>query len=240
MLANNAIQACVSRFDFRSVHVFTDAPQYWPQYQTHSIEKIAAIEDYNRIVLETLPQFLEDDFCLVIQFDGFILNADAFSDTFYQYDYIGAEWPDYPYFRVGNGGFSWRSRKLINAVAELASIRKPGEPEDLFICRTLRVLLEERYGCKFAPEEVARRFSYEIVPESQPAFGFHGIFNLPMVYRNDPQFLVKNLPARILSSRNAHLQYGINLLDLPVRQVFQRLLADAVKIDASQALPEKP
>lgn len=227
VLANNALHACTSRFDFQAVHVFTDAHQYWPQYQVAQIPKITSIEDYNQLVLGQLPQVCQQEFCLVVQFDGFILDADKFSDDFFQFDYIGAVWPDYPYMRVGNGGFSWRSKKLMEAVASLSHLRAPGEAEDLFICRTLRVLLEQRFGCVFADEATAQRFSYEIVPNEQTAFGFHGIFNLPRVYRDNLDFLVENLPARILRAKMPYLQFGVAQLGPEQQQRFAALVAKA-------------
>lgn len=229
VLANNALQACTSRFAFDQVYVFTDMPQYWPQYRTQTIQKMQGIEDYNRIVLEELPKYVKEDFCLVCQFDGFILNASAFRQEFYGYDYIGAVWPDYPVHRVGNGGFSWRSKKLLRAVAQLSHLRQPGEAEDLFICRRMRAELEAHHECVFADESTARTFSYEIVPHDQPAFGFHGIFNLPMVYRNNLQFLIENLPAKVMVARLPYLQYGANQLELSQRQDFERLLALAIQ-----------
>lgn len=228
VLANNAIQACTMRFDFKQVYVFTDAPQHWPQYQTVSVPKMRGIEDYNRIILDELPKWIEEDFCVICQFDGFILDASAFSQDFYNFDYIGAVWPDYPNDRVGNGGFSWRSKKLMQAVATLSHLRQPGEAEDLFICRRLRPELEARYGCVFADEQTAQRFSYEIIPHSQSSFGFHGIFNLPMVYRNDLQFLVENLPRDVLIKRLPYLQFGVNQLGLSQRADFEKFTSMAI------------
>jgi len=224
VLANNAIQACTARFDFNQIYVFTDAPQYWPQYRTVVVEKIQGIEDYNRIILDELPKWIEEDFCLVCQFDGFILDPSAFQSDFYNFDYIGAVWPDYPRYRVGNGGFSWRSKKLLHATAMLSHLRQPGESEDLFICRRIREELETHHCCVFADEQTAKLFSYEIMPHDQPAFGFHGIFNLPMVYRNDLRFLIENLPGSVLIEKLPYLQYGANQLDAQHQDEFEKLL----------------
>jgi hypothetical protein len=231
VLANNAINACLARFDFASVHVLTDVLEYWPQHKCLRIPKIRSIEDYNRVILEALPQVVEHDFCIVSQFDGFILNADAFSEDFYKYDYIGAVWPQFPYLRVGNGGFSWRSKKLMDAVASLCHLRQANEAEDVFICRTLRVMLETRHGCVFADESVANRFSYEIAPDARHAFGFHGVFNLPLVYRDDLDYLVENLPLRILETRMAYLRYGVNLLGSSHAAKFEMLTAGRLKLE---------
>jgi hypothetical protein len=211
-LANNAVQACIDRFEFSSVNIFTDATNYWPQFNCFKIRKINGIDDYNEIIINEIRARVNDDYCIVAQYDGFILNGKAFRENYFSYDYIGAVWPNYQYFKVGNGGFSWRSRRLIEAVAELAHLRSPGEAEDLFICRTMRMVLEQKYHCRFASEEVANSFSYEIVPESLGAFGFHGAFNLPLVYRDNLQFLLENMPKRLLISKLPYLQYGARQL----------------------------
>lgn len=228
VLANNAIHACISQFDFSSVHVFSDRIDLWPQHKCVLIPKIQGIDDYNKLVLQGLQEHIDEEYCIIAQYDGFILNPAVFSNEFYRFDYIGAVWPNFPYFRVGNGGFSWRSRRLVEAVAELALIRAPEEAEDLFICRSLRVILEERFGCKFADDDVAKRFSYEIMPDAQPSFGFHGVFNLPMVYRDNLRFLVENLPPRVLATRLGFLRYGAGLLDPQRRLEFEQLVATAL------------
>lgn len=51
--------------------------------------------------------------------------------------------------------------------------------EDVTICRQARAMLEKRYGMRFAPAEVARRFAYERCPAHGMEFGFHGVFNMP-------------------------------------------------------------
>lgn len=237
VLANNAIQACTTRFDFQQVYVFTDAPKYWPQYRAVVVEKMRDIEDYNRIILEQLPTVVEQDFCIVAQFDGFILNANAFSPDFYYFDYIGALWPNFTEHCVGNGGFSWRSRRLLQAVAKMAHLRESGQPEDLFICRTLRAELESQHGCVFADVASAKRFSYEIVPHDQPSFGFHGIFNLPMVYRNNLAFLIKNMPHNVLVARLPYLLFGAQYLSPAERKDFESLIS--VALHTAAALPSQ-
>jgi hypothetical protein len=84
------------------------------------------IEDINRIFLHLMPQVVATDFNLIVQFDGFAVNPQAWDPLFWDYDYIGAPfcglWGGGPYWRssiVGNGGFSLRSRKLYEALLDL-------------------------------------------------------------------------------------------------------------------------
>jgi len=159
----------------------------------------------------------------VIQYDGFVLNADQFSPHFLHYDYIGAPWPNYEVNEVGNGGFSWRSRRLVHAVAQL-DYADPAEPEDLFICRTMRETLE-RAGCRFAPKAIAQHFSVEFPAVPFPTFGFHGIFHLPLVYREMPDFLLDHLSDRIVKTRSGFLMPGFQAVSTAAAQKLQARLA---------------
>ena len=64
-----------------------------------------------------MNNYFDTDYVLTFQSDGFILNPDAWTDEFFNYDYIGAPWGDNRY-AVGNGGFSFRSKKLMNFVSD--------------------------------------------------------------------------------------------------------------------------
>lgn len=123
---------------------------------------------------------IETDFVLIAQMDGFIINPSAWSDDFLKYDYIGAPWPD---GIVGNGGFCLRSKKLLDALKDISKIFSDERyhPEDLYICKTKRNLLETEYGIKFAPFEVANRFSVENRPY-MGQFGFHGKYVLNQLF----------------------------------------------------------
>jgi hypothetical protein len=96
---------------------------------------------------------------LIIQHDGFILNPYAWDDEFLQYDYIGAPWCYDDGLNVGNGGFSLRSKRLLDILSTDEHIVQ-SHTEDYRIGRTYRRRLERR-GIRFAPESLASRFSIE-------------------------------------------------------------------------------
>jgi len=131
--------------------------------------------EYCRFVIKQLHRYVKTDYFLLFQNDGWILNPDAWDDDFLNYDYIGApwQWDEYP---CGNGGFTLRSKALMEKCSEI--IIKQYEPEDLIICTKYRAYLKSK-GFKFAPREVAERFSleknfrYEDKWDGQ--FGFHDI-----------------------------------------------------------------
>ncbi len=130
-------------------------------------------------MIKELAPHVDTDFALLVQWDGFVVNADAWSDDFLDYDYIGAKWIFHTDgHNVGNGGFSLRSRRLLEALRDPHVV--PGAVEDDAICRTYRTYLEATHGIRFAPEAVADRFSFEASYWTSPPFGFHGLFNFWM------------------------------------------------------------
>lgn len=210
VLARQALLHSLKAMAFHQVLVYSDRPELWAGLPVRTIPTLRSITEYNLLITQRLAQDLEADFVLVIQYDGFILNADQFSPHFLHYDYIGAPWPNFDHHEVGNGGFSWRSRKLVQAVAAL-DYADPAEAEDLFICRRMRPALEAQ-GCRFAPKAIASHFSVEFPAVPYPTFGFHGIFHLPSVYREMPDFLVDNLSDRIVKTRADYLLPGLTQL----------------------------
>ena len=149
------------------------------------IEKLD-YDGYSRFVAYDLAKYIETDFVLLIQHDGYVLRPNKWNDVFFNYDYLGAPWAPNVHFtnegvnvRVGNGGFTLRSKKLLNILNELnLPFTDNGTGffhEDGLICVYHRKALEDA-GIKFAPVSVAAKFSHETdCKESawQP-FGFHG------------------------------------------------------------------
>jgi len=141
--------------------------------------------DYSKFLLFALARYIQTDYALIVHRNAHVLRPWKWSPEFLDYDYIGAPWPENTHFtqngvpvRVGNGGFSLRSKKLLNALNELrlplTDMGTGFHHEDGVLCVYYRHQLEE-YGIKFAPVDVAARFSLEIrCAESDfEPFGFH-------------------------------------------------------------------
>jgi hypothetical protein len=125
-----------------------------------------------------LAPHIHTPFVMLIQWDGYPVRPENWTDAFLDYDYSGAPWPQFQSsIAVGNGGFSLRSRRLLEACRDPRF--QPGHPEDIFICHTNRALLEQAYGVRFAPAALAERFSCERMGSAARSFGFHGLFNMP-------------------------------------------------------------
>ena len=147
---------------------------------------------YSKFVLQDLNRYVNTSHCLLIQADGFVLNPSRWQNQFLEYDYIGAPWPEKLTLRpskkilamkknqVGNGGFSLRSKKLLEETAKIDfdALTFPSFSEDLVIGY---FLLDQmlNVGIRFPAPELAAQFSVES-PEAaygqnpDTSFGFHG------------------------------------------------------------------
>jgi tetratricopeptide (TPR) repeat protein len=176
-LAARAMRLSLAAMDFEDALFVSDRADDTGGARHVAIAPLAGRAAYSRFVVKDLLRHVETAHVLLIQWDGYVVNPAAWDDGFLDYDYIGARWG----FRqdaqcVGNGGFSLRSRRLLEALQDPAIDRF--EPEDEMICRHYRPLLESRHGVRFAPPEVADRFAFETThPKGRP-LGFHGLFNM--------------------------------------------------------------
>ena len=137
------------------------------------IAPINSVAAYSAFMLRELGRHFCGEHVLVIQWDSFILRGDLWEPEFLEYDYIGAPWALRP--AVGNGGFSLRSRRLVDALCQLDIAVT--HPEDVVICVHHGEQLSREHGIRFAPESVAARFAFEDIAPGSPTFGFHGAFN---------------------------------------------------------------
>jgi hypothetical protein len=130
--------------------------------------------EYNNFCLKNVYPFIQTEFTIWMQPDGFILNPNLWNDDFYNYDYIGAPWPWFRYF-VGNGGFSFRSKKLLHAATKLGYTERN---EDAVICDLERSYFLS-FGCKYGTAEIGSKWALETeMPnfdnDLNNKFGFHG------------------------------------------------------------------
>lgn len=139
--------------------------------------------EYSRFMLQGLVDYIDTDVCVTAHWDGYGVNKDRWQDDFLNYDYIGAPWPaSMNSARVGNGGFSLRSKRWLKATADLVSgWYYRGQPEDDWACRTQRAFFFSQ-GLRIAPLAVAAAFSIEHPVAEFPnrtlrdTLGFHGAF----------------------------------------------------------------
>lgn len=196
----DALRASVQQADFGKVLLLSDRrpPDLNDGIEWRQIDRLDSRADYSRFMLRELVGHVGTSHALCVQWDGFVVNGEAWDPHFLEYDYIGAVWPHFnDAHNVGNGGFSLRSRRLLEACTRLPPVG--GEAEDMVISRSYRPWLEGQ-GIRFAPGEIARNFAYERTEPTGTELGFHGAFNLMRhVTSGEMLWLFKSLEPHILT-----------------------------------------
>jgi len=161
----------------------------------HKVPRINSSDEFSKITIYDLPKYVDTEYCILIQYDGFIVHPEQWTDEFLNYDWIGPLWTiGHNYFdkngnsiRVGDG-IALRSQKLMGLASKLnlpwepftnKGEHKPGFWEDSWICVKNRHIYEG-HGCKFAPIEMAAKWGRELhnppISENEgiTPFVFHG------------------------------------------------------------------
>jgi len=179
--ALHSLQKAMSKVEFDNILFLTDIdiPSSDSRIEIVKIPTIKSKDEYSRFVIKNLGPYIKTDHFLLIQWDAEILFTDAWTDEFYDYDYIGAPWTfETDGLSIGCGGFSWRSKRLHDILSEDELIMGT-PPEDVTICRIYRRYLEDKYDLKWPTEGLADKFAYELKEPSNPTFGKHSFFHKP-------------------------------------------------------------
>lgn len=178
-VACRALKYSSTDITFSEVMLFTSENLNCQGIEVRRIDELSGLAAYSRFCLKELVNHISSDFFITIQADGFIINPHLWRTEFLEYDYIGAPWPvSAPWCtknRVGNGGFSLRSRRFMKLASQLVDDFKH---EDVLLTNT-RYDYFVSNGCRYAPVEVAMQFALESkIPECKydlsNCFGFHG------------------------------------------------------------------
>lgn len=197
--AQQALQRSMAGLRFRQVKLIASMPPSRPDRRIQYVPiPPMTLADYNRFIPHDLHRYIDTAHALIVQADGFVLNPRRWNPAWLELDYIGAPWPPTLVVdgaettlrnRVGNGGFSLRSRRLLQLSAEFdpAGVPYPLSAEDMFTCNVMYETLLAR-GIRFANPESAARFSVETQGSTfgqtpRTSFGFHGGSFLPQARR---------------------------------------------------------
>lgn len=184
--AVKVLNRCTSLCNFPEVKLLTSQQTDCP-YRVE-IPHIGSLVHYSVFMLKEIYKYVDTKYLLIVQRDGWILNPQSWNDEWFKYDYMGALFNQWDI--MGVGGFSFRSRALMESVANKYPDWSNSEEEaqrmqrivgshyeDSAIAIKLRPQLE-REGFKFASLEDGAKFSgggnpnnkyYEPYP-----FGWHG------------------------------------------------------------------
>jgi len=224
-LAHWAINRCLAGTRFAKVVLITNLDLVKNKRSDIEYAQAPAIrttKDYSDLLLTGIDQYVVGSHVLIIQWDSFITHPNLWRNEFLDYDYIGPVWPHHPQTPVGNGGFSLRSLKLLQAIKRPGFIKR--HPEDYCICADNKDFLEKECGIQFALPEVAEQFAIER-SKWHDAFGFHGFFNFARVLSDDQLIIFLNMIP------NAYLK-GVDAFDLVDDLILMKKLDLALSISS--------
>lgn len=147
--ANKAIKVlhhCKKLVDFGEVKLLTSIPvDYQHRVKIMPLNSLIA---YSVFMLTRFNEYITTPHCLIVQCDGWILNPDSFDPLWLENDYTSPLFMQYDH--CGSGGFSLRSKSIMDYAAEITPkwdgtqshaeeiTRKWGYYEDGALCLTNR------------------------------------------------------------------------------------------------------
>lgn len=192
------MEHCKTLINFGAVKLLTS--QDINYQHVVKIKPLTSLNDYSAFCLVDLYKHVDTEHMLVIQHDGWVLHPQHWNPDWLGLDYLGPLFMQYEI--VASGGFSFRSRKLMEAVASMCHPWNGANSwnamdgknfwahEDGVISFDMRSSLEAR-GMRFCSNEQAMDFAYGGNPRQgpRPPFGFHGFWGpvIPMI----PEFLLQ-------------------------------------------------
>ena len=220
ILALRALTRCRSDIRFARTTFLTDAMpadvRIPANIEVIPVGPITSHEGYSRIILKGPYPHVTTSHVLIVQWDGYVAHLGAWTDEFLESDYLGAPWPDRNGgYSAGNGGFSLRSRKLLEALQE-DSFPLLTNTEDVTICGHLRPRLESEFAIRFGQVDLAQRFSFETDARSAiqgtKTFGFHGLFKLFLIESDEEMVALCPMLSDSIASSEMALLLLTNLL----------------------------
>jgi hypothetical protein len=198
-----SIEKSVSAIPVDKIKIFSDKKiNLSNPYDFVKISNSFSYSDYSEFLVKGLNEHIDTSHVLVTQYDGFGVNSKYWKDEYLDYDFIGPPTSlSYTPIKaileecrivktgwfVGGGGFSLRSKKLLQALQDPVISTQfynykhndYWHSEDVSICIIYKEYLEKEHGIKFAPIELAIDFGAEYLTGYDACLGFHGYENIP-------------------------------------------------------------
>jgi Protein of unknown function (DUF5672) len=221
-LAKRAMEETLKRLPIKNVVVFSDK-DFLPGSKFVQIEH-GDMFSYCQRLLKGMAEHIDTTHMIFQQWDAMAHRDDGWRDYFLLNDYIGAVWPWRPSpDNVGNGGFSLRSRRLLDELQaphlQMNIFGEHGVQEDNYISLVWRKELESK-GIVYAPSPVADQFSIELSPTGEKAMAHHGLWNIVQFMPRDVvEYFILNIPKNTWNElHRAHhtlvCMAGVGYLDL--------------------------
>lgn len=190
-LAQATVDDFLAKVEPKEVLIFTDRPDKlsvngatartipnWDNKNVHGMFCNSGIAEY-----------VNTPAVLFVEWDAGICDAAMWDNSWLQFDYLGSPWwytdgsPN-----VGNGGFSLRSKRLIDFLAQ--NTTKYPVRTDNELCRDFGPKIIADGNFNWAPVPIANDFAFEGfgrlgLPDTLLHFGFHWCVNWRFVLEKD-------------------------------------------------------
>lgn len=111
--AIKVLEICKRKADFGAIKFLTSLPTDYEH--AVKIMPLNTLVAYSIFMLTKAHEYIDTPNCLIVQRDGWILNPESFDPAWLDLDYIGPLYVQYD--KVGSGGFSLRSKRIMEATA---------------------------------------------------------------------------------------------------------------------------
>lgn len=197
------LRHCMRDIRFAQVLLFTDPMAIRERPDGIEVKglRLDSPQAHADFMLRGLVHYLQTSHLLLVQWNGFVLDAKQWDPAFQLYDHVSAPVDPGASARGARASsFSLRSRRLLQAMQDPAMVIRP--PEDHCLLHLNRQRLEQVHDVRFAPSELARRFSFDHLRPDGPTLGFQGLHNLPRVLQPDAmRRLVRSLPDELVAGQ---------------------------------------
>jgi hypothetical protein len=179
--AVNVLEHCKSLVDFGAVKLLT----HFETGYEHEVKimPLKSLIAYSVFCLTELHKYFDTSHVLIVQRDGWILNPQSWNNDWLQYDYIAPLFVQHD--DVGSGGFSLRSKKIMEGAAKRYRAWDGTDADAHLLQNTIGsyedgvLSLQMKYdGYKYAPLDEAGKFCQAGNRNTQyyhpHPLGFHG------------------------------------------------------------------
>jgi hypothetical protein len=162
--AIEVLEICKSRVDFGAVKLLTSIETDYEHAVT--IFPLTSLVMYSIFVLKELYKYIDTEHLLIVQKDGWVINPQSWNPEWLGYDYIAPLFNQYEPPRMGAGGFSLRSNKLMKEVSYRVA-EWNGTLEDANRIQSMVGLYEDGYLALIVRERLERGgFKYGTIEEA--------------------------------------------------------------------------
>jgi len=137
---------------------------------------------YSNFLIKRLPFLIKTEWYLIIQWDGFPISPNSWSNDFFNYPYLGGG------HSLINGGFSLRNTETMLKISQINNSFDAGSEDVFYSCffdNEWNVNKQTPFKIRWPDEKTVSKFCFwNNENKDIEYFGWHRSENIPKVYMN--------------------------------------------------------